>query len=690
MPRRALLAALVVLTACGDGTGSSNPIPKLSTLEPNQVEQGSAETSIQVLGSDFVESSVVRFKGAPRPTQFVSRTELTVTLSAADLASAGTAQLVVVSPEPGGGTSNPSTLTIGPAVLRLSSLSPAFATVGSGPMTVTLTGTAFVPQSVVVVGNFDVRPTTYVSPTQLRVQLSDSLLAAGGVLPVRVANPEGGLSPAVNFEVRTPQPAVSSLGATQTFAGQPLYVLRVNGAGFIPASVVRVNGAPVQTAFVNTGALDATLTEAHLRTAGTLAVTVVNNPPGGGTSTPMNFQVVVGTPEITLLPSAGATAGGPGFTLYVHGRGFVEGAVVRWNGADRTTQYLSGTRLSATLSAADVAAAGTAQVTVSTSAGSSPPVTFTVRTPGAATATASQAISLAGRDLVYDPGTGRLFVTVTAGTHASSVAEINPATGAVVRAANVGSGPGRIARSDDGQFLYVGLNGASAVRRVTLATLAPGLQWSLGSGQVAGDLAVLPGRPGSVVVSRQRPGYSPPLEGVTIYDDGTARPESSSGHTGGNRIEVLESASVVYGYNNAHTGFEFFTMGVNAAGIRHSVVTGGLLSGFGTDIVGAAGRIYGTDGSVVDAERATRLGRLGTGGAGVAVHPALGRAFVLTGTGIAVYDLNTYQLLGTVPAPAGFDQFGLSYSTLVRWGDDGVAYLDQDQLFIIRSPIFGP
>lgn len=692
-----MLALAVLLASCGkDGTGTVNPTPGIASLEPNQLTQGSGETIIQVLGSDFVRASQVRFNGAARPTEYVARSELRATLSAADLATARTATIVVVNPEPGGGTSNPVQLVIDVAqnpVPTVASLSPASASVGSPATTVTLNGTGFVPQSRVFVDNFQERPATYVSATQLRVQLSDSLLATGRTLALRVVNsePGGGVSAPVAFEVRMPQPAVTSLGATQTPAGQPGYVLRVNGTGFVSGSVVHVNGAPVSTAFVNAGALDATLDEGLLRAPGTLSVTVVNAGPGGGTSAPMQLQVVAAAPEITLLPSAGASAGRPGFTLYVHGRGFIEGAVVRWNGNDRPTQYLSGTRLAAAIPAADVAAPGVAQITVQSPGGTSAAAGFTVRTVGAASVTSQNALPIPGRDVVYGPGTGRLYVTVqgSAGTNPNSVVEINPATGAVVRSVFVGSEPGRIARSRDGQFLYVGLNGASAVRRVEVASLAAGLQWSLGAGEVAGDIEVLPGHPRSVAVSRQRPGYSPPLEGVTIYDDGVARPQSSPGHTGGNRIEVLESGSLLYGYNNAHTGFEFFTMGVDAAGVRHSVTSGGLVSGFYTDIVGQAGRIYGTDGSIVDAERRVRLGSIG-GGVAMAVDPGLGRAFVLTESGIRVYDLNTFQLLGTVAVSGGFAHPALLVSRLVRWGNDGLAFLDEDQLFIVRSPLFGP
>lgn len=64
-----------------------------------------------------------------------------------------------------------------------------------------------------------------------------------------------------------------------------------------------------------------------------------------------------------LVPAA-KTPGSAGFTLTVNGAGFVQGAVVKWNGSPRTTTYVSAARVTATIPAGDIAAIGTANVTV--------------------------------------------------------------------------------------------------------------------------------------------------------------------------------------------------------------------------------------------------------------------------------------------------------------------------------------
>jgi hypothetical protein len=69
-------------------------------------------------------------------------------------------------------------------------------------------------------------------------------------------------------------------------------------------------------------------------------------------------------PALSSLSPSSATAGGPAFTLTVNGSNFVTGAAVRWNGAPRATTFVSSSQVKGTITSADIAAAGTAQVSV--------------------------------------------------------------------------------------------------------------------------------------------------------------------------------------------------------------------------------------------------------------------------------------------------------------------------------------
>lgn len=94
---------------------------------------------------------------------------------------------------------------------------------------------------------------------------------------------------------------------------------------------------------------------------------------GGATVTP---------PTLTSLSPNSATAGAAAFTLTVNGSNFVSGATVRWNGAARTTSFVSATQVTAAIPASDIAAAGTAQVTaLNPGSAASNELPFTVSNP---------------------------------------------------------------------------------------------------------------------------------------------------------------------------------------------------------------------------------------------------------------------------------------------------------------------
>jgi hypothetical protein len=89
----------------GPPPGEENPAPVLRSLSPGSVVAGSPGFTLTVTGSAFLPVSVVEWNGAARATSFVSAAELRATITAADIASAGTSVVTVFNPAPGGGRS---------------------------------------------------------------------------------------------------------------------------------------------------------------------------------------------------------------------------------------------------------------------------------------------------------------------------------------------------------------------------------------------------------------------------------------------------------------------------------------------------------------------------------------------------------------------------------------------------------
>ncbi len=199
-------------------------------------------------------------------------------------------------------------------------------------------------------------------------------LAAQGTLEVAVTatstftlaayNGDAVTTQSVTVQVSASLPTLTSLSPASIPAGASAFTLAVNGSGFVRTSVVWWNGAPRATTYVSSGLLTTAITAADVAQAANVNVTVVSPAPGGGTSAPLPFTVVNPPPVISSLSPASALAGGAAFALDIHGTGFNGQSQVAWNGMARVVSIFSATKLTVLIPAEDIAAAGTAQVTV--------------------------------------------------------------------------------------------------------------------------------------------------------------------------------------------------------------------------------------------------------------------------------------------------------------------------------------
>jgi hypothetical protein len=107
MSVRLLRTVYLWFTLSAGALGLNNPVPFISNpLSPSSATPGSAELNLTINGTGFVSSSVAYWNGIPRATTFNSYRKVTAKILASDLAVARSALVTVVSPAPGGGTSN--------------------------------------------------------------------------------------------------------------------------------------------------------------------------------------------------------------------------------------------------------------------------------------------------------------------------------------------------------------------------------------------------------------------------------------------------------------------------------------------------------------------------------------------------------------------------------------------------------
>ena len=225
--------------------GSFSFVPTLTSLSPSLVPAGTPGIQVTITGTGFAPDAQADFNTSPRPTQYVSSTQVIVTLTAEDLQFHRTAGIRVFNSPPGGGVSNVLPLAIAGQAVLLNAASfqgskvardsiaaifgekLATSTVSSGdiPLPTTLAGTTVVVRD--SLGASRNAGLFYVSPEQINIQIPP-LTALGGAIAT-ITNSVGEVSLA-SFEVALTAPAIftSSADGKGVAAG---YILRIKPDG---------------------------------------------------------------------------------------------------------------------------------------------------------------------------------------------------------------------------------------------------------------------------------------------------------------------------------------------------------------------------------------------------------------------------------------------------------------------------
>jgi len=182
----------------------NNPAPQISSVVPDTASAGAAPVVVTIncsncnifSGPNFETfEATLLINGSPRQVNSFTDTQLVTTLSASDLATAGTISISVVNPDPTVGPSNQFPFTVTQATSNpqptLVSASDASVPQGWPGFPLTVYGTGFVAGSVVQWGGLD-RQTTAVSSTELQAAIPASDLTSPGTVQVSVTNPSPG------------------------------------------------------------------------------------------------------------------------------------------------------------------------------------------------------------------------------------------------------------------------------------------------------------------------------------------------------------------------------------------------------------------------------------------------------------------------------------------------------------------
>jgi hypothetical protein len=312
----------VTLVSASCGQTVNFPTPSLTAVSPTSITTNQTNPFVlTVIGSGFVQQSLVEWNSTQLLPVFVNTGELKVTIPPSLYQAPGTVTITVVTSPPGGGTTQGILFTISPTVSpvpNISSLSPSGVLTGGGGVELQVMGTNFVAQSTVAV-NGSRRSTTFVNSTLVETALTASDIATPGVLQITVVNPVnpppgGGSSNTFPLNILNPFPTITAVSPTSAQAGSTPGTLTVTGTGFIGSQIsqISVNGVLRPTTFVSSTSLTTPLTGSDLLVAGMDQITVVTSTPGGGTSNILTFPVtpthLLGLPVLLDLAPNGSQA----------------------------------------------------------------------------------------------------------------------------------------------------------------------------------------------------------------------------------------------------------------------------------------------------------------------------------------------------------------------------------------------
>lgn len=290
---------IAVANPDGQSSGSSNPsiivdnpTPAIASLSPASISAGSGATNVVVTGTGFIQSSVASLSGSARTTTVQSATQLTMALTAADLATSGQENVTVANPSPGGGVSAPATFTVTPPPPVITGVTPASLIVGSPATPVTVMGTGFTTNTRILVDGILQAPSS-LTATTINITIPAFDLQTTQPVQLNVQNP--GYIPSIfSLPVVNPVPVIQSLSTTTVTAGSPGFSLAVSATGVVSNTQVNVNGTAVASLF-NIGPVTVPIAANLLAQVGTVSISLTNPTPGGGPSNTATLNVIAGS-----------------------------------------------------------------------------------------------------------------------------------------------------------------------------------------------------------------------------------------------------------------------------------------------------------------------------------------------------------------------------------------------------------
>ncbi len=305
-------------TAEGGSLTVQNPAPTLTSLDPATANLDTLPVRVTVAGQAFLPTSTVHVDGIAVDTTFTSSTSLAFSVAATSIPDV--LSVTVLTPEPGGGTSDSLNFTIGNPPPVIASIAPTEVAADDLPATITVTGTGFVADSRVELNQpAPVSDVLVRDATTLTFTVPAGTAAGEHDVTVLNAAPGGGTSNPVTLTITNPRPVLSQV-LPDSGKESENHAIDVFGSNFIEGAEILVDGVAVPTRFHSSTVLSGTIPPSR---PGPLSITVRN--PGADASSALDFTVTFSpnpAPVITsITPDLAKVKAGE--TITITGTGFI-------------------------------------------------------------------------------------------------------------------------------------------------------------------------------------------------------------------------------------------------------------------------------------------------------------------------------------------------------------------------------
>jgi hypothetical protein len=416
--------------------------------------------------------------------------------------------------------------------------------------------------------------------------------------------------------------------------------------------------------------------------------------------------------QLTSLNPSSIQAGSPAFALTVNGTNFDSSCQVQWAWDGEvlgtfSNVFVSSTQLQVQINASDAATIGPVAVIVACRDGGGY-LDFQV------TGFPRTEIDEAANDLVWDPVRQVIYLSVPPTVSGGSgIAVLNPVSGKITSFVPLANNPDVLAISDDSQYLYVGLDDSSSVERLILPQLTEDIEYSINqTGDFPYDIQVAPGAPHTTAVSIGVPNITTPSAGgVTIFDDGQARPTSTPGTIDGGTgtcycgsLQWGSTLSALYSSNSVTTGFDFYSLTVGSGGVVLANDYPNVFNDFdgiyfsNIHYLSSTGLIYSDDRTIVDPLTGSVVGNFALPEGAINLNrlvpdSTLNLTAMLSqidcvsdGSGtcflVSTFQLPDFSFVNSLELSGIKNVYGVI--NMIRWGPSGLAFnTDSGQVYLV-------